>query len=188
MHPHSYAIAIARRRGIGYGCQLVYKDGNPYQPAMFYLITALLLALFWVLLSGHFTALLLGSGVAAVVLVVWLLNRMDRSDNEPGTNFLSLQLFGYIGWLLWQVVLANIDLAKRILNPRLPITPSWTRLDTKVSSPLEKTLYANSITLTPGTLTTDVHDDHFMIHALSTEGIEDLRKGEMQRRIRCIGF
>jgi multicomponent Na+:H+ antiporter subunit E len=88
-----------------------------------------------------------------------------------------------LGWLLWAVVKANIDVAKRIWHPALPIQPSWTRLDTRVSTPLEKTLYANSITLTPGTLTTNVHDDHFMVHALSLEGIEELREGEMERRI-----
>ncbi|MEJ2321564.1 MAG: Na+/H+ antiporter subunit E [Gammaproteobacteria bacterium] len=63
----------------------------------------------------------------------------------------------------------------------------WQRLDTSVSTPLEKTLYANSITLTPGTLTTDVREDHFMIHSLSPEGIEELRKGEMEKRIRRLG-
>jgi len=57
-----------------------------------------------------------------------------------------------------------------------------------VATPLEKTLYANSITLTPGTLTTDVCDDHFLIHALSQEGIDELREGEMERRIRRIGL
>jgi multicomponent Na+:H+ antiporter subunit E len=90
----------------------------------------------------------------------------------------------YFGWLLWQVVLSNIDVARRIWNPSLPIRPTWQRLDTEVTTPLEKTLYANSITLTPGTLTTDVREDHFMIHSLTPEGIEELRKGEMERRIK----
>ena len=62
------------------------------------------------------------------------------------------------------------------------------RLDTEVSSPLEKTLYANSITLTPGTLTTDVRDDYFLVHSLSREGLEELRHGEMQRRVRRLGL
>jgi multicomponent Na+:H+ antiporter subunit E len=93
----------------------------------------------------------------------------------------------YFVWLLWQVVMSNIDVARRIWDPSLPIRPSWQRLDTGVSTPLEKTLYANSITLTPGTLTTDVHEDHFMIHSLTPEGIEELRKGEMEARIKRLG-
>ena len=63
-----------------------------------------------------------------------------------------------------------------------------TRLDTQVSTAMEKTFYANSITLTPGTLTTDVGDDHFMVHALSQEGMRELREGEMERRILRLGI
>lgn len=155
---------------------------------MYYLFVSITLALFWVLLSGHFSPLLLGSGAASVLLVVWFLRRMDLADKEPCTLYPSLGLTLYIGWLLWCVVKANIDLAKRILHPGLPIEPNWSRLDTQVESHIEKTLYANSITLTPGTLTTDVNDDHFMIHALSREGMEELREGEMQRRIRKLGY
>ena len=155
---------------------------------MYYLFMSITLALFWVVLSGLFTPLLLGSGAASVLLVAWLLRRMDQSDKEPSTLYPSLGLALYIAWLLWCVVKANIDLAKRILDPKLPIEPNWSRLDTQVESGLEKTLYANSITLTPGTLTTDVSDDHFMIHALSQEGMDELREGEMQRRIRRLGF
>ena len=95
---------------------------------------------------------------------------------------------GYWLWLMQCVVKANIDVARRIWDPDMPISPRWERLDVEVSTPLEKTLYANSITLTPGTLTTDVHDDHFMIHSLSREGIADLREGEMERRIRRLGI
>ncbi|MBT8430031.1 MAG: Na+/H+ antiporter subunit E, partial [Gammaproteobacteria bacterium] len=78
---------------------------------------------------------------------------------------------------------SNIDLVRRIWDPTLPIRPTWQRLDVKVTSALAKTLYANSITLTPGTLTTDVKEDHFMVHSLSPDGIDELRKGEMERQI-----
>jgi len=94
----------------------------------------------------------------------------------------------YLLWLMWQVVLSNIDLVRRIWDPTLPIRPTWERLDIEVTSTLAKTLYANSITLTPGTLTTDVREDHFMVHSLSPEGIEDLRKGEMERQIKRLGI
>jgi len=89
---------------------------------------------------------------------------------------------------MWQVVLSNIDLVRRIWDPTLPIRPTWQRLDIKVTSPLAKTLYANSITLTPGTLTTDVREDHFMVHSLSPDGIEDLRKGGMEEQILRLGI
>ena len=142
----------------------------------------------WLLLSGHFTPLLISLGLASVLLVAWFLRRMDRVDHEPITLRPGLGLLGYLFWLAWSVVKANIDLARRIWDPRLPVNPVWARLDTSVETPVEKTLYANSITLTPGTLTTDVRDDHFVIHALSQEGVDELREGEMERRIRRLGL
>lgn len=155
---------------------------------MHYLFVALVLAGFWLFLSGHFTALLLSFGVLSVALSVWFLWRMDRVDREPVKLYPGLRVVGYLFWLLWCVVKANIDLARRIWDPSLPIKPNWRRLPTRVSTRLEKTLYANSITLTPGTLTTEVRDDHFWIHALSEEGYEELREGEMERRIRSLGI
>lgn len=149
---------------------------------------AFVLAVFWLLLSGHYTPLLLSFGVLSVFIVVWFVCRMDATDHEPRRLKPSLGLLRYVGWLLLEVVKANIDLARRIWDPKLPIAPRWERLDTRVSSPAEKALYANSITLTPGTLTTDVHEDHFMIHALSESGIQELRGGEMERRVREIGL
>jgi multicomponent Na+:H+ antiporter subunit E len=153
-----------------------------------YFFVALLLAFFWITLSGHFEPLLLVLGVLSVALVVLLVRRMDRTDREPGRLGPGLPLLGYWAWLIGCVVRSNIDLARRIWHPALPIQRSWCRLEVRVSSPLERTLYANSITLTPGTLTTDVRDDHFMVHSLSHEGIAELREGEMERRIRRLGI
>ena len=154
---------------------------------MHYVFISFSLYLFWLLLSGHFSFLLMSLGVVSVLIVIFLLRKMDDTDHEPIRLRPGIKLFRYIGWLLWQVVLSNIDVARRIWDPALPIHPRWEKLDTEVTSPLGKTLYANSITLTPGTLTTDVAEDHFMIHSLTAEGLDDLRRGEMQRRIMDIG-
>ena len=154
---------------------------------MHYLFILVFLMLFWMLLSGHGEPLILAFGMLSSLLVTLLIARMDSRDGEPATFRPGIRVMHYFGWLFWQVVRSNIDVARRIWNPSLPIRPSWQRLDTEVTTPLEKTLYANSITLTPGTLTTDVGEDHFMIHALSQEGIDELREGEMERRIRRLG-
>ena len=155
---------------------------------MRYLFIAVGLCVLWLLLSGQNIALLLALGGLSVLIVILTIFKMDKVDGEPIALRPGLKFFRYLAWLAWQVVLSNIDVARRIWEPRLSIEPCWQKLDTKVSSPLEKTLYANSITLTPGTLTTDVSDDHFMIHSLTPKGIEDLRQGEMQRRILDIGL
>lgn len=149
---------------------------------------AIVLGAFWLLLSGHYTPLLLLLGAASVVLVIWFLRRMDRTDREPVQLRPGIGLFLYLGWLFWCVIKANVDLARRIWDPKMPIQPVWAKLDTQVTSSVETTLYANSITLTPGTLTTDVFEDHFLIHAVSQEGIDELRQGEMERRILKLGL
>jgi len=151
---------------------------------MRYLFATLLLYLFWLVLSGHFAALLLALGAVSSLLVVLLLRRIDRVDGMPVSLRPSLGLVAYGVWLLWNVVKSNVDVARRIWDPALPVDPGWTRLPVKLSTPLEKTLYANSITLTPGTLTADVHDDHFLVHGLTSEGLAALHGGEMERRIR----
>ncbi|NNJ91975.1 MAG: cation transporter [Gammaproteobacteria bacterium] len=155
---------------------------------MHYLFLLISLYAFWLLLSGYFLPLLLSLGGVSALILVWLLRRMDKVDAEPIAIRICFKLMHYIGWLLGQVVISNIDVARRIWDPKLPIQPCWEKLDIKVSSHLEKTIYANSITLTPGTLTTDVKEGHFLIHNLTPEGMQSLREGEMQRRIMDIGL
>ena len=111
---------------------------------------------------------------------------MDHADHAPGALYPGAALVGYLAWLMGCVVRSNIDLAKRIWHPDLPIQLSWTRLDTQVRSPLEKTLYANSITLTPGTLTLQIDDGHFVVHALTENGARDILGGEMDRRVAAL--
>ena len=155
---------------------------------MRYFRSLLFVAVVWLLLSGHYTALILSFGAVSSLIVVWFMWRMDRVDEDLGVPPMRPRVLYYLLWLMWQVVLSNIDLVRRIWDPALPIRPTWQRLDIKVTSPLAKTLYANSITLTPGTLTTDVREDHFMVHSLSPDGIEELRKGGMEEKIQRLGI
>ncbi len=155
---------------------------------MRYLRFALFVATVWLLLSGHYTALILSLGGLSVLIVTWFIRRMDRVDGELGVLPMRPRLLYYLLWLMWQVVLSNIDLVRRIWDPTLPIRPTWQRLDIKVTSVPAKTLYANSITLTPGTLTTDVREDHFLVHSLSPDGIAELRKGGMEKQIQRLGI
>jgi multicomponent Na+:H+ antiporter subunit E len=150
---------------------------------MRYALILTVLGVFWLVLSGHFTPLLITLGAASVLLVLWFVRRMDRVDTEIAMLRPSPGLLGYLAWLLWSVIKANVDLARRIWDPALPVHPVWERLETRVATAVHTTLYANSITLTPGTLTTDVGDGYFMIHAVTPEGLKELEEGEMERRI-----
>jgi len=155
---------------------------------MRYFQSSLFVAVVWLLLSGHYTALILSLGAVSVLIVIWFMWRMERVDEKLDFLPMRPRMLYYLLWLMWQVVLSNIDLVRRIWDPALPIRPTWQRLDIKVTSSLAKTLYANSITLTPGTLTTDVREDHFMVHSLTPDGIEDLRKGRMEEQIQRLGI
>ncbi len=153
---------------------------------MKYIILACTLILFWMLLSGHTSVLLLTLGLASIVLVTWLVSRMDRNDNAPVRMLFSIKFVSYLGWLIWQVIITNIDVAKRIWNPSLPIKPASRKIKVNIKDPLIKTIYANSITLTPGTVTTEVGEDYFIVHALNSEGLDELEEGDMERRLSCL--
>ena len=155
---------------------------------MRYIRSSLLVAVVWLLLSGHYTALILSFGAVSVLIVIWFMWRMERVDEKLDVLPMRPRVLYYLLWLMWQVVLSNIDLVRRIWDPTLPIRPTWQRLEIKVTSPLAKTLNSNSITQTPGTLTTNVREDHFMVHSLSPDGIEDLRKGGMEEQIQRLGI
>ncbi len=151
---------------------------------MFHLLNlGLLLGLFWLALSGHYTLLLLAFGALSVALVAWLSHRMDVVDHESVPLHLSRGAVTFWPWLLVEIVKSNIDVVRRVLDPRLPIERSVIRVPTGEMSPLRETIYANAITLTPGTVSLDVGDGEVVVHALSREAADAVREGEMARRV-----
>jgi multicomponent Na+:H+ antiporter subunit E len=138
----------------------------------------------WLLLSGHFTPFLLVLGLASCALVVLVTLRMDVADREGHPLHLTWRgALIYWPWLLVEIVKANIDVAKRIVSPSLPITPTLVRIRASQTSDLGQVIYANSITLTPGTISVDVANGEILVHALSREGADALLEGEMDRRV-----
>ncbi len=152
----------------------------------YYFSLACILGLFWILLSGHTSILLLTLGLASIVLVTWLVSRMDKNDKAPIRMLISVKFLSYLGWLIGKVIVTNIDVARRIWNPSLPIKPASRKIKVSIKDPLLKTIYANSITLTPGTVTTEVGEDYFIVHALNSDGLDELEEGDMERRLICL--
>ncbi len=145
---------------------------------------ALVLYGLWLLLSGHYVLLLLGLGVVSVLLVVLIAIRMDVVDPEGHPVHLGLKAaLWYWPWLVWEIIKANVAVTRQILNPRLPISPTVVRVKATQKSALGKVVYANSITLTPGTVSIDVDGPTISVHALTREAAEDLKRGEMDRRV-----
>lgn len=146
----------------------------------------LLLFGMWLLLSGHYNLLLISLGLISVLITLYLSHRMDVIDREGHPVHLTWKILCYFPWLIWQVVVSNIDVAKRILSVRPEISPTRTWIDTNQKTDIGKVIYANSITLTPGTIAIDIKDNKIEIHALTAAAAEDLHKGEMDRKVACL--
>jgi multicomponent Na+:H+ antiporter subunit E len=137
----------------------------------------------WFLLSGSYVALLLALGFASSVFVVAIALRMHIVDRETHPIHLHSAIVFYWIWLTWEIVKANIDVARRVLDPRLPMSPNLLRVKATQKTDLGRVSYANSITLTPGTVSVRVEGDSILVHALTREAAEVLAKGEMDRRV-----
>jgi multicomponent Na+:H+ antiporter subunit E len=143
-----------------------------------------LLAAYWLLLSGHYSTLFLLFGAASVALTVWIARRMDIVDHEGRALELSLRAPGYWLWLLGQLLKSSWDVAGRIIRPAASVAPAARSVSARDMTEIERVTYANSITITPGTLSLKVGVDAIDVHALHQELIDDLDGGEMARRVR----
>jgi len=137
----------------------------------------------WLLLSGHYTPLLLVLGAASTLLVVLLAIRVDIIDREIQPVLLKPSVLLYWIWLAWEIIKSNLDVTRRILSPGLPISPKVFTVRAGQKTELGRVTYANSITLVPGTVTMDVDEDMFTVHALTHAAAADLERGEMNRRV-----
>lgn len=151
---------------------------------MGYLITLVLVVSgLWLTLSGYLhNNLLLGLGGASVLITVLLTFRMRILDEETSPYHLLPGLAVYSVWLMWEIIKANIDVVKVILTPDMVLTPRLIRIKTLPRTDFGRMLFANSITLTPGTVTVDLDDDEFIVHALLKEMTDKSAFAEMSRR------
>jgi len=136
----------------------------------------------WLLWSGHYTPLLIGFGVVSCAIVLVLTRRMNIADQECAP-LLGLRPFIYLPWLIKEITLANIDVAKRVLTPKMPINPRMIRVRASQKSDLGRVIYANSITLTPGTVSVDMQGEEIVVHALTSEAADEDKSGDMDRRV-----
>ncbi len=154
---------------------------------MRFAVVAFVLFGLWLLFSGLYVPLLLALGAVSSVFVAWIAQRMGLLTPEPDSAWLRpLRCLAYMPWLAWQVAKANVDVALRILVPSKGISPRVLRVPSTQRSDFARTVYANSITLTPGTISIDVASDVITVHALSREGAEDLAIGEMGERVTAL--
>lgn len=144
----------------------------------------LILVGFWLLNSGLFKPLIFTLGAISLVLVLVVANRMKVIDEESQPLHLTRSIPGYYLWLLKELVMSNIKVVSTIWQGNLKLQPAMATVKMNHLSEMGKVIYANSITLTPGTVTTDVTENSITVHALDQSSIADLQSGEMEARVR----
>ncbi len=142
-----------------------------------------LLSGFWLVNSGHYTPLILFFMVISMVIVVGLCHLMDVVDGESQPLELTFTIPMYWLWLIKEVVMANIAVSRCVWAGSKSINPSLIKVQADQKTDLGIVIYANSITLTPGTISVDVEDNIITVHALTEDSAADLQTGEMNRRV-----
>ena len=107
--------------------------------------------------------------------------RMRGGDYEKTPFGLWFRLLIYTPWLIWEIVKANIDVSLCVLGVK-SISPRLIRVPSSQKTAIGQTIYANSITLTPGTISLDVRDNQILVHALTAGTAEGLADGNMDRK------
>ncbi len=143
----------------------------------------LTLAAFWLLNSGHYSVLVLSLGFASIALILIISHKMDVVDNESQPIYLSRKILGYYLWLIKEIIKSNITVVKHIWLGEKTISPTLKKIKISQQTDMGKVIYANSITLTPGTVAIDLVDNEITVHALLSKDIESLEVGEMDRRV-----
>lgn len=146
---------------------------------------AFTMALFWLLLSGYFKPQLLILGLISVAITVYFSVRMKVLDHQDQEIYFPLiKIIPYWCWLFVEIIKSNISVAKMILRKDMDIKPLLKVVPSSQKTEIGRVIYANSITLTPGTVAINIaKNGDVIVHALHQDSIKDLERGEMSRRV-----
>ena len=148
-----------------------------------FLLFVILLSL-WLLMSGHFSFLIISLGVASCVFCVYLTRRANLIDDEGLPLFFFPRLVNYLLWLFKEIFKSNIGTAKAIITDN--INPEIFTVKASQNTEVARVTYANSITLTPGTVTTKINEDIFEVHALNSDFGDDIRSSLMDKKVKWL--
>lgn len=152
-----------------------------------FLLTAILMFVFWFSLSGQTRPLFLILGAVSSLLVAYWSHDLLFGKMEKGPDLRKiLRVLTYLPWLAKEIVLANLHLIYIVLHPKMPIDPTIIRFTHDLKTNMGITLLGNSITLTPGTVTIDADRYEYIVHAISKKTAQDLLSGTMLAKIKKI--
>lgn len=142
----------------------------------------IILVVAWLAWSGIYKTHILALGVLSCLLSLVVAVRVGFFDRSVFSLQVISRLPRYWSWLLPEIAKSSFDVARLIIHPKLPISPTIVEFDALPPGPIGQAILGNSITLTPGTVTMDVHDGALQVHCLTRQGAEDLFSGEFNRR------
>ena len=138
----------------------------------------------WLMLSGIYKPMLIGFGIISVALVMVIVRRMDQVDGDHVQIYIKpIQFFFYIFWLFIEIAKSNWRVTKIVLARTMPIRQNLFEVPYSQKSDLGQVIFANSITLTPGTLTIETESGDFLVHALSYSSTDMDDLADMDRRV-----
>lgn len=148
------------------------------------IFTAVFLFALWLLMSGIYKPMIIGFGAVSVVLIMVVTRRMDAADGDRVQLGLKpLAFLGYLIWLLVEIAKANWAVTRIVLSPKMPIRQHLFKVPFSQKTDLAQVLFANSITLTPGTISVETGPDDFLVHALAYCAEDNLALAEMDRQV-----
>ena len=144
-------------------------------------ILFLILLSLWLLMSGHYSILIITLGIISCAFCVYVAKRGKLIDDEGLPIFFIPRLSNYLIWLFKEILISNLNTAKVIINGK--VEPETFTVKASQVTDVAKVTYANSITLTPGTVTTKMQKDVFEVHALNSDFGNDVRTNEMDKKV-----
>ena len=141
------------------------------------------LSLVWLLLSGYFKSNLLLLGFVSCLLVTLLAVQLKIYSSQHQRLRFNLRLPLYIPWLLKEIIKSNIHVARCILSIHRPIKPQTLRIKPSQKTSTALAVHANSITLTPGTISVDISDNEILVHALTDYSAQGIRNGDIDKQV-----
>lgn len=154
---------------------------NPGARPLSMLLLLVILFGSWILWSGIYKPLVIGLGAFSCVLCVYIAHRVGFFKGHIALGAIP-RLPGYWAWLLVEIFKSSIDVARIVLSPRMPVSPTVIDLEAGSMGPVGQAILGNAITLSPGTVTLDVYEGRLRVHCLTREGAGELSRGEFKRR------
>lgn len=149
-------------------------------------LTFILWMVIWLLWSGLYKPLLITLGVISCLFTLFLAHRMGFFKRDVFSLHLTYRLIPFWGWLAIELVKSNLEVARIVLSPKMPVSPTVVQLTAQTENPVLQAILGNSITLTPGTVTLDDHEGELLVHCLTRQGADALLEGDMNRRVSAL--